>query len=179
MFRFRLVMIFAICLVNPIANAKSKTALSEGTVHFIGSVVNAACTIDAKSLHQNVLMDEVKTSIFTSPGAWGNAKTFWIKLENCTPATSQFASVMFSGQADEKDPQVFHVGFGADAAKGVGLGIFDDKNNLLIPNVSPVPSTVLEQGETILFFTAKYRSVAPEVVAGNASASINFSVMYQ
>jgi fimbrial protein len=179
MFRLKVSVIAILSCITVTADASKEQNISVGTMHFYGSVVNTACAIDAESLHQNVILGEVRSASFTGPGAWANNKSFWIKLENCEPSTSQFASVAFTGQADARDPQVFHAGFGADAVKGVGIGIFDSKGNLVVPNSAPVSPTAISEGQTVLLFTARYRSVAVSVAPGEASAAVNFSVIYQ
>lgn len=80
---------------------------------------------------------------------------------------------------DANDPQIFKAGFGADSAKGVGNGIFDSKGDLLIPNSVPSSQYPILNGKSVLYFTAKYRAVSEEIVAGNASAAVNFAVIYQ
>ncbi|MCV2534650.1 fimbrial protein [Enterobacter wuhouensis] len=150
-----------------------------GNVHFYGSAVNAACAINAQSLHQSVMMDPVKAAAFTSLGSWAAPKTFWIKLESCNATVSQSASVAFTGATDPNDPQVFQAGWGVDSAKGVGIGIFDDEGTLVVPDSAPVNKIMITNGETILFFTAKYRAVSSNIVPGDASTAVNFAVYYQ
>ncbi|HDS6850945.1 TPA: fimbrial protein [Enterobacter cancerogenus] len=179
MFRLIVLIIALVSFFSVTVKASEDSKISAGSMHFYGSVVNASCAINADSLHQNVILGEVRASNFTGPGAWANDKTFWIKLENCTSTTSQFARVAFTGQVNASDPQVFNAGFGADAVKGVGIGIFDDKGNLIVPNSAPRSATEISEGQTVLLFTAKYRSVAATVVPGEASAAINFSIIYQ
>ncbi|MEB5959747.1 fimbrial protein [Enterobacter sichuanensis] len=178
MFRLFL-MIIITPLFNSFASASSSTYLNGGEVHFYGSVVNAPCAVEAQSLHQSVTMDQVGASNFPSLGSWAAPQTFWIKLDGCSQERFQFATVAFTGSADANDPQVFKAGFGADSAKGIGIGIFDNKGNLIIPNSVPLSQYPVLDGKSVLYFTAKYRSVSDRVVAGDASTAVNFSVMYQ
>jgi len=175
--------LFLMIIITPLfsfpANASEANNLTGGDMHFYGSVVNAPCAIEAQSLHQSVTMDQVLTTSFPSRGSWAAPKTFWIKLDDCSKAQIQFATVAFTGLTDSNDPQVFKAGFGADSAKGVGIGVFDNKGDLIVPNTEPVSKYPLLEGKSILYFTAKYRSVSEKVVAGDASAAVNFSVIYQ
>lgn len=156
------------------------TSLSAaGNVHFYGAVVNGACVIDTQSIDQSVMMGQVRTSTFTATGSWAEPIVFWIKLQNCDAFTSESASVAFNGLADIKDPQVFQAGFGTGAAKGVGIGIFDRKGNPVAPDTQPLAKMPLIAGENALLFTARYRSVSTPVTAGDASATVTFSVTYQ
>ncbi|MEP8888255.1 fimbrial protein [Enterobacter roggenkampii] len=167
------------CLVAVHASAAMSKTVSGGSVHFYGAAVNASCTVDAQSLDQSVMMDQVKVGVFSGPGTWAPPTAFGIKLENCSDTISQFASIAFTGEADPHDPQVFRAGYGADAATGVGIGIFDDKDNVIIPNATPVAKSALSNGENMLMFNAKYRSVSPVVTSGSADAVVNFAVIYQ
>lgn len=175
--------LFLMIIITPLfifsACASSENNLAGGDMHFYGAVVNAPCSIEAQSLHQSVMMDQVLTTNFSSRGSWAAPKTFWIKLDNCSNTLLQFASVAFTGSVDANDPQVFKAGFGADAAKGMGIGIFDSKGDLIIPNSAPISQYPIVDGESVLYFTAKYRAVSEEIVAGDASAAVNFAVIYQ
>ncbi|EBJ8048001.1 type 1 fimbrial protein [Salmonella enterica] len=175
--------LFLMIIITPLfsffASASSSDNQGSGDMHFYGSVVNAPCSIEAQSLHQSVMMDQVRAADFPSRGSWSAPKSFWIKLDNCNNALFQFASVAFTGSVDANDPQVFKVGFGADSAKGMGIGIFDSKGDLIIPDSAPLSQYPVLDGKSVLYFTAKYRSVSEKVVAGDASAAVNFSVIYQ
>lgn len=178
MFRLYL-MIVITSLFSFCAYASSENNLTGGDMHFYGAVVNAACSIEAQSLHQSVMMDQVLTTNFSSRGSWAAPKTFWIKLDNCSNALFQFISVAFTGSVDANDPQVFKTGFGADSAKGMGIGIFDGKGDLIIPNSAPSSQYPILDGKSVLYFTAKYRAVSDKIVAGDASAAVSFAVIYQ
>ncbi|MCU6278858.1 fimbrial protein [Enterobacter quasiroggenkampii] len=178
MFRLFLV-ILILPLFSLFASANSVNNLSSGDLHFYGSVVNAPCSIEAQSLHQSVIMDQVRTADFPARGTWAAPQTFWIKLDNCSGALFQFASVAFTGSVDANDPQVFKVGYGADSAEGVGIGIFDSKGNLIIPYTAPLSQYPIIGEAPVLYFTARYRSISDKVVAGDASSVLNFSVSYQ
>lgn len=178
MFRLFLMIIITF-LFSYFASAKSSVNFSGGDMRFYGSVVNAPCSIEAQSLHQSVMMDQVRAADFPSRGSWSEPKTFWIKLDNCNNELFHLASVAFTGSVDTNDPQVFKAGFGADSAKGMGIGIFDSKEELIIPDSAPLSLYPLLDGKSVLYFTAKYRSVSEKVVAGDASAAVNFSVIYQ
>ena len=177
--RLRITVFILQCLIIAQASAETDKTVSGGSVHFYGAAVNASCAIDAQSLHQSVMMDQVKVAAFSAPGTWASPTAFWIKLENCNDTISQFVSVAFTGETDPHDPQVFQAGFGADAAKGIGIGIFDDKDNVIIPNTTPLAKATLNSGENTLIFNAKYRSVSSIVKAGDASVAVNFAVIYQ
>ena len=155
------------------------SSMNSGDVHFRGQVVNAACVVSAGSQYQTVLMRQVRSAQFQGVGDWSPAVDFQIRLEDCETTVSQQAGVMFTGTTDGKDPQIFQVGNGASAAQGVGIGIFDAAGNLVIPNTSPSWLTPLQDGKTILNYSAKYRATDQQVFAGNANAEVWFNVVYQ
>ncbi|MCU6306632.1 fimbrial protein [Enterobacter quasiroggenkampii] len=175
--------LFLMIIITPIFSssvcASETSNMTGGDMHFYGAVVNAPCAVEAQSLHQSVILDQVRAADFPSRGSWAAHKTFWIKLDGCSSEQMQFATVAFTGSVDSRDPQVFKAGFGADAAKGMGIGIFDNEGNLIIPDSEPLSQYPVLDGKTVLYFTAKYRSVSETVVAGDASTAVNFSVIYQ
>lgn len=150
-----------------------------GDVRFYGQVVNAACSVSADSRNLVVQMGQVRSNQFISTGDWEDPQTFQIKLEDCDTSISQNAGVLFTGESDNKDPLVFRAGYGASAAIGIGIGIFDAKGNLLAPNTSPPWFAPLNEGETVMNYTARYRSTDRTVKAGSADAQLWFNVVYQ
>lgn len=150
-----------------------------GDVHFFGQVVNAACSISVDSRNQTVQMGQVRSNQFASLGDWEDPQPFQIALEDCDTAVSQNVGVLFTGESDGKDPLVFRAGYGAGAAHGVGIGIFDGAGNLLVPDTRPPWFAPLQEGETVLSYTARYRATDRRVKAGSASAQVWFNVIYQ
>lgn len=176
---FRLVAMIILMEITFSQSAMSEILSTNGYVHFYGAVVNGSCSIDTQSLDQSVIMGQVPTSTFSAPGSWAEPIAFWIKLENCDSSVSQAASVAFMGLTDQRDPQVFHAGFGSGSASGVGIGIFDTNGKLVVPNTIPLSKSVIYDGGNTLFFSARYRTVSLPVNAGDASAAVTFSVVYQ
>lgn len=159
--------------------AHAELSQPAGNMHFLGEVVNAPCVIDLRSQHQVVVMGQVRDAELSSPGEWAGNTAFQIRLEDCDTSVRDTASAAFSGTPDSNDPQVFQTGDGPYPAKEVGLGIFDAKGNLLIPNSAPLSFEALNDGTTILHYSAKYRATGTQVTPGDASAAVNFSVLYQ
>lgn len=150
-----------------------------GDVHFAGQVVDAACSVSADSRDMTVQMGQIRNTDFVSLGDWEGPVAFQIKLENCSTAVSKTVGVIFTGIADGKDPQVFKAGWGASAAQGVGIGIFDAADNLLTPDTAPVWYAPLQDGEDVLSYTARYRATDRVVHAGSADTQVWFNVVYQ
>lgn len=152
---------------------------SAGNMQFTGELVNAPCVVDLRSQHQVVVMGQIKETDLRSPGEWSGTTTFQIRLEDCDTSVRTTASAAFSGTPDINDPTVFQTGSGRYPAQKVGLGIFDVKGNQLVPNSSPLSFQTLNDGVTILHYSAKYRATGVNVVPGDASAAVNFAVLYQ
>lgn len=150
-----------------------------GDVSFNGGVVSAACSVRSDSQNQVVQMGQVRSNQFSELGAWADPTPFRIYLEDCDTNISQTAGVLFTGISDGKDPTVFKTGFGANASHGIGLGIFDAKGILVVPNSKPLWSIPLNDGETIINYTAKYRATDRKVTSGDASTQVWFSILYQ
>lgn len=172
-------LLLVISLLPFTSRANRDVTIHGGDVHFRGQVVNAACAVSADSQNMTVQMGQVRSSMFNGPGDWSQGVDFQIYLEDCSTTVSQSAGVLFTGTSDGKDPQVFKAGYGASAAQGVGIGIFDATGELVLPNTRPPWLAPLQDGETILNYNAKYRATDRRILSGDASAEVWFSVIYQ
>lgn len=152
--------------------------LPGGVVHFSGMVTDGACAVARDSEDNNVTMGQVKNSSFKELGDWADPVSFSIVLIDCSAAVSQQVGVMMSGVADGKDPLVFRAGTGANAATGIGIGVFDSSDSLIIPNARPRHFTTIQNGTVVIPLTAKYRSTSRTVKAGDAGAVVYFSLLY-
>lgn len=149
-----------------------------GSVHFTGGVVSAACAVDVDSASQTVQMGHVRSNEFSGVGTWTDPQPFTIKLKDCDTRVSQQVGVAFNGVTDGKDPGVLAITDGAGNAQGVGIGIFDNLGNQVIPNTSPASFTALQDNTTVLSFIAKYRSTSRKVSPGQADAQTWFTLTY-
>lgn len=150
-----------------------------GTIAFKGMVVAAPCSVKADDITKTVKMGQVRSDNFPSKGAWNDPVAFQLHLEDCDTSVLTTVAVRFEGISDPNDPQVFQTGFGAGAARGIGLGIFDYTGRLLIPNTQPKNFIPLTEGQTVLHFSAKYRSTLNDVQSGDASSTVQFKMIYQ
>lgn len=154
-----------------------------GTVHFKGTIVNAACAVSADSTNQTVQLGQYRTANFNAVGDRSTAVPFTIKLEDCDPTVSTTASVAFSGNADSVDNTVLtvsNIGGGASgAATGVGIEISDHLGKVLKPDgsVYSTPKNLID-GANVLDFTARYKSTVATVTPGQADADATFTMQY-
>ncbi|MGL4726511.1 MAG: fimbrial protein [Scandinavium sp.] len=179
---FTLVTVVGSCALSaysPAGLANKEVWIAGGRLNFHGGVADAACAVDAASANQTVQMGQVRKEAFHSIGDWQTPTDFQIKLEDCSTSVSKNAAVMFTGLTDGKDPQVFQVSATTNAAQGIGIGIFDSTGSLVVPNSTPLRSTRLLDGETVLHYSAKYRSTDLVVKPGIVQTEVWFNILYQ
>ncbi|KHA57340.1 hypothetical protein NM74_06885 [Aeromonas hydrophila] len=154
------------------------TVVEGGTVRFNGNVVATPCAVSSESVDQVVYIGQVTTSQFTAAGQKANnGQPFSIKLVNCSAAVSGTASVAFNGLQDLDNPTLLRVGQGADAAVGIGLGIYEANGTQLHIGSQSRPVTLLP-GQVQFEFMADYVSTKASVTAGDASGVATFSITY-
>lgn len=148
-----------------------------GQIHFGGSAIDAACSVDARSMNQTIEMGQIRSAAFNGVGSWADPIGFTLTLTDCDTSVSQSAGIAFQGVTDSHDPMVLAVTDGPGSAVGVGIGIYDEQTNLVVPNSAPRSYKQLIDGDNVLHFIAKYRATA-HIVAGEASVVANFIVIY-
>lgn len=152
-----------------------------GTVHFTGSVVNAACAVDANSVNQTVQMGQVKSSTLNGAGKTSSKVPFNIQLDDCDLTVSTLASVGFSGVAvNSANPTVLSLDSSAAGnATNVGIQILDRTGAALgLDGNTFGATTTLSTGTNLIPFEAQYYATGA-ATAGNANGQANFKVQYQ
>lgn len=157
----------------------ANATINGGEVHFRGQIVAAPCSVTSGDITKTVDMGQVRTNNFPTKGTWYDPVAFQLHLEDCDTTVLKTVAVRFDGISDVNDPQVFQTGNGAGSSLGLGLGIFDYSGQLLIPNTQPKNFISLVDGETVLHYTAKYRSTLNYVISGDASTTVWFKMIYQ
>ncbi|TGB90767.1 long polar fimbrial protein LpfA [Escherichia sp. E2748] len=153
----------------------------DGTVKFIGEIVDAPCVLSVDSQKQEVVLGQVNKSVFTAIGAKSPSKPFEVKLEECdTGAGKTKVKVGFSGvgDSDSTNGSLVSLSTEAGAATGVGIGIYDNSNTL-IPLNSGTAETEIKDGQTVLYFTANYVSTKDVVTTGYGNAEVDFNLTYE
>ena len=159
----------------------NQPATLNGTVNYSGMVVVPPCVISIANPDDIVEMETVRSNQFSGLGSWANPQHFIIQVSGCNDRVSDDIDIMFSGVTDGKDPQVFQAGYGTNAAQGIGLGIFNSDDQLLLPNTHKTTIKVphkIGEGTRNLHYTAKYRATSLNVTPGDASAVVYFSASY-
>ncbi|MGX5835981.1 fimbrial protein [Aeromonas piscicola] len=92
--------IAAAMLIAVFANvAHAETNQGSGTVEFVGSIIDAPCSISPETADQTVSMGQVSNASLDVNGQ-GIMNQFDIKLEGCVLETAQSVDVKFTGAAD-------------------------------------------------------------------------------
>lgn len=155
----------------------TNTAVSGGSVNFIGQVVDAACSVSADSINQTVQLSQVRAAKLTTAGMVANQKeNFTIKLEDCDTSVKQNAAVIFNGQQDANLAGTLANTAGAGSATNVALQLYGPDGQVL--NVGDTSSSVaLNNGENVIPLSVDYIATG-EATAGNVSATATFSMVY-
>ncbi|WP_371822215.1 fimbrial protein [Serratia sp. JSRIV001] len=173
---------FFLMLLPPVVFAGNQwnVTVAGGNMRFQGEIIAEACRVEAGSHNMTVIMGQVSSNRFHAVGEDAGPTPFEINLLDCSTAVSQRVSVAFHGIADGKNPELLSVGEGNGVASGVGVAIFDEKNQL-IPVNGPVRSwtTLPNDGPLSVHFVAKYRATGHTVTGGAANAEAWFSLTYE
>ncbi|MFH7826427.1 fimbrial protein [Kluyvera chengduensis] len=164
------------------SDATGPTTVTGGSVHFTGSVVNAACAVAQDSVNKTVDMGQVRLAAFGEQpvaGTAANQKTpFSITLTDCDTQVSTEATVTFNGAAAEGSAGVLDNMAGAGGAQGVGVQIYDTDGTALDLGKASKAATLID-GDNVMSFSADYVSTSSTLTAGNVDATATFNVTYQ
>ncbi|MCU6306633.1 fimbrial protein [Enterobacter quasiroggenkampii] len=160
------------------AQAASTLTVSGGTIHFIGSVADAPCSVSSDSEHGVVMLDQVTLDSMGAKGAAsGQAKPFNITLENCDVSTYTNATVTFHGQSSPDQAGVLANTAGSGAATGVALQLYGpDGNKLDVEKASSSQS--LSNGTNKIPMSVDYVTTADAPTAGAVESVATFQITY-
>lgn len=146
-----------------------------GTVKFLGTIIEAACSIEPGSVDQDVPFGQVAKSQLEEGGV-SQTEEFYIKLTGCDTSTLKTVTSTFTGAASADVPDAL----GIVGAGGVGIMMKDGAGATIKLGV-PTTAQTLQDGDNTLSFGAylKGASEAGKVVTGDFSAITNFSLAYQ
>ena len=170
--------IFAISALAIVSTSAFAANSGDGTVKFTGEIVDAPCVISTDSQNQEVVLGQVKKSVFTAVGDKSVSKPFQIKLEDCDISTKTKVNVSFTGVADADNATLVSVNTEAGASTGVGIGIYDNGNQLIDMNTG-ASTTTLSEGQTVLYYTANYVATSDTVTTGYGNAEVDFNLTYE
>lgn len=171
----------AAVLVAMSGSAMAGTAsVQGGNVHFTGTVIDAACSVDMGNAGSNVEVDmgQVRAAKFTAVDMVANQKVpFTISLADCDTTVSANAQVTFNGNGVAGKTSVLANGAGPGSATGVGIQIYDNTGATLDLGVASA-KTALIDGNNTLHFSADYISTSATVVSGSVDTTATFTMTY-
>ncbi len=173
--------IMLLLMVSAVAQGGDRhhVVIDGGITHFRGVLTAEACTVSTDSRSQTVNMGQLRSNQFSGVGSLTSPVGFTIRLTECSTAVSDQVGVTFFGVTDGKDPKVLKAGEGMNAATGVGLALFDEQGQIIVPNMQSLIWSRLHEGDNSLRFHARYRATSRQVTGGNADAFTWFALTYQ
>ncbi|NIF33020.1 type 1 fimbrial protein [Enterobacter sp. Cy-643] len=146
----------------------------KGEVKFIGSIIDAACSINPDSSEQEVDLGQITVNQLASEGR-SKAQAFNIKLENCTldEDKANTVSITFNGESPTGSKLLGIIG---TTGAGVGIGAATGAQ-IELGKKTFVQN--LTEGDNTLLFSAWLQGLAGAVaVPGEFYASTNFTMQY-
>lgn len=157
--------------------APAAVDMGHGVINFEGSVINAACSIDAKSLDQTIQMGAIAVHALDKGGK-SHPVDFSIQLHDCDLSLGSNATVAFNGIAGAVADNLDKTFATTDTAGGsVGIVITDIGGNAIEPNASSTP-VVLNPNDNELRFQAYVQGSSQSIVPGTFKSVANFVMNY-
>ncbi|KDO00466.2 fimbrial protein [Pseudomonas donghuensis] len=168
----------AFAVDDPVTPPAAASAVGgSGKVNFIGSIIDAPCSLDAESKDQTVRMDEISNKTLANQGE-SSMQSFNIELKQCDISKMKKVKVTFGGDADITDPTLLGI---AGSAKGAGIALTNGSGAQVKLGEASAARTLLEGNNTLAFgaflrgTTAKDVAVTP----GEFTATANFMLAYE
>ncbi|MFK3660744.1 fimbrial protein [Scandinavium sp. NPDC088450] len=166
--------------INIAQAAGTETTVSGGIVNFTGSVVDAACAVNADSINQTVQMGQVRLKRMDAEGATSGTKVpFNIILQDCETSVSSQVAVTFKGTTDATVTTALANTAGQGAAQQVALQLYDQAGTELTPGVEQSTPFSLHDGINNLTFSVDYVATGSAATAGIVSGTTTFDLHYQ
>lgn len=171
--------ILAVALSSAMVSGVNAADEGHGKITFKGSVIDAACSIDAKSLDQTVELGAIAKGALNNGGK-STPVDFSIQLHDCDTSTAQEATVSFNGYEGDKAAGLDKSFAVTGQASGVAVSITDMGSNVITPN-SAAKAIAINDGDNELQFQAYVQgaSTSDAVVPGTFTSTANFVMSYQ
>ncbi|WP_447887507.1 fimbrial protein [Serratia fonticola] len=151
---------------------------AEGNLKMQGSIIETACAIDVGSRDQTIDMGSLSISHLLRDGQ-GAARPFTIRLVNCALEQQndhrpdwQYFRITFDGPHERG---LFNV---TGQAKGVGLEIRNQNNELSVPGSAMLPQQ-LTPGTRDLIYQLRLVANQQPVVVGQYNSQLAFKLDYE
>ncbi len=152
-----------------------------GTVTFVGSIIDAPCSISPDSVDQTINLGEI-SSVALKDGGTSEPRPFEIKLEQCDTSTLKSVSATFTGAPSTGNKDLLGI---TGTAKGASIAITNGSGEVITLG-APSPAQKLQNGNNTLAFSAYLQGDAdvsetePAVIVPGSFQSIaDFTLSYQ
>ncbi|MBL5945896.1 type 1 fimbrial protein [Enterobacter asburiae] len=170
--------LLAVMMAGSVMAMVNAAHAADGTVKFVGNIIDQACTVDTSSANQTVQLGDVAASSFgNASGVQSSGQKFNIVLTACPAGT---VAVGFAGTADPADSTLLRLDAG-QTATGVGVRINNNDGTQVLMNDTASPARVTVPaggGDVTLSYVGQYQSTSASVTAGTANATSQFTVLY-
>lgn len=168
-----------------VATAANAADQGSGKVTFVGSIIDAPCSIAPDSIDQTVQLGAVSNVVLANGGTNDGMSTpvsFNIELQDCsiaTPGTGDKVTVTFSGAESIYAPGAGSLGL-IGSAQGAYILMSQVDGTKVELNTATSPRTV-GNGDNTLTFTAalKGAGASATIVPGSFQVPANFVLAYQ
>ncbi|MEQ4922893.1 fimbrial protein [Proteus hauseri] len=147
-----------------------------GTVKFVGSIIDAPCSITPDTENQTVPLGQVATSALKDGGR-SNSRDFKISLTNCTTETYKSVQTTFTGS---EAADILAGSLGIEGIAKNAAVVITDAGGQQIKLGTPSAAQTLRDGNNDLNFAAYLQgSTAEAAVPGDFTAIATFALTYQ
>lgn len=168
-------MLFALCATNVYAEDAGVPNQGNGTVNFVGAIIDAPCSIAPESVDQTINMGQVANATLDTYGE-SAPQNFDIKLEGCALETAKSVDVTFTGVADNTAKDELQLqGFAKGAA--IKMKNMFSGEDIVLGKATSFDGLV--DGSNKLSFSAKLVKTTGDIVPGDFTATTNFVLAYK
>lgn len=147
-----------------------------------GRVLGQSCNVKSSDLTKNVQFDDLDPKSFPSIGSVSQDQMVTIGLENCTGELPD-VTYQFSGEADDTNANLLKVTGGGSStgnlASGLAIEILDSNKASIPLNQLQKLSQTISTATYDFNFYLRYKSVKPNITAGDASSILYFDIYYE
>ncbi|MBC5850906.1 MULTISPECIES: fimbrial protein [Vibrio] len=149
-----------------------------GVINFVGSIVDAPCSIAPESVDQTIQMGQISNVLLEKNGETP-LRPIEVHLESCSLETAKAATMTFTGNGDAVMTKSLAI---QGSGKGAAIALVNMHDSSSIELGTKTKGISLIEGENILNFGAKLVGTVKEgekAVPGEFTATANFMISYE
>ena len=161
-----------------VATAANAADQGSGKVTFVGSIIDAPCSIAPESLDQTVEMGAISNAALANGGTNDGVSpsvNFSIELQGCTLSTQNAVAVTFTGA--ESSYAAGNLGL-IGTASGAYLQLSGVDGTAITLGTATAPQAI-GNGNNTLSFSAALKGGGVAIVPGDFQVPANFTLAYQ